>query len=160
MNHKWSSITMFGLGEQASPISEGVAEIWINIHLASDKPDNTTHVSPKTSRVATVYDNDQRVKPGPHYPSKRLPRDTALRAIRGWPMHYPFYYPRGIVGYRPTQWPTKLLSLRDSINPVCVNTKSMLVHLDPTNVSLNRHKRGYHLGAPNLWSRPLILLPI
>jgi hypothetical protein len=32
------------------------------IHLARDKSDNTTHVSPKTSRVATVHDDDQIVE--------------------------------------------------------------------------------------------------
>jgi hypothetical protein len=78
-------------------------EIQINIHLAWDKPDNMTHMSLKTSRVATVHDDDQRVEPDPPYPSARLPHDTTLGAICGWPMHYPFYHPRGMVGYHPTQ---------------------------------------------------------
>jgi hypothetical protein len=34
---------MFGLGEQASPIFVGVVEIRISMHLAREKPDNTTH---------------------------------------------------------------------------------------------------------------------
>jgi hypothetical protein len=93
---------MFRLSKQASPISEGVAEIRIKIHLARDKPDKTTHVSPKTSRVAIVHNDDQRVEPGPPYPSARLPRDTTIGTIRGWPMHYPFYHPRDMVGYHPT----------------------------------------------------------
>jgi hypothetical protein len=38
----------------------------------------------------------------------------------------------------------------DSICPVCVSTFKMLVHVDPTDVGLNRHRRGYHLGALNL----------
>jgi hypothetical protein len=93
----------FERAEQVSPISEGVAEIRMNIHLERDKPDNTTHVSLKTIRVATVHDDDQRVEPNRPFPSARLPRDTTLGAIRGWPMHYPFYHSRGMVGYHPTQ---------------------------------------------------------
>jgi hypothetical protein len=92
----------FERGEQASPISKGVTEIRISIHLTRDKPNNMTHMSLKTPRVAMVHDNDQRVKTGPPYPSARLPRDTTLGAIRGWPMHYPFYHPRGMVGYHST----------------------------------------------------------
>jgi hypothetical protein len=30
----------------------------------------------------------------------------------------------------------------DSICPICVNTFQMLVHLDPTDVGLNGHRRG------------------
>jgi hypothetical protein len=30
----------------------------------------------------------------------------------------------------------------DSICPVCISIFQMLVHLDPTDVSLNRHRRG------------------
>jgi hypothetical protein len=40
----------------------------------------------------------------------------------------------------------------DSIYPVCVSTFQMLVHSNPTDVGLNRHKWGYHLGAPNIRS--------
>jgi hypothetical protein len=53
--------------------------------------------------VTIVNDDYHRVEPGPPYPSARLLRDTTLGAIRWWPMNYPFYHPRGIVGYRPTQ---------------------------------------------------------
>jgi hypothetical protein len=38
----------------------------------------------------------------------------------------------------------------DSICPVCVSTFQMLVHSNPTDASLNRHRRGYHLRAPNI----------
>jgi hypothetical protein len=48
VNHKWSLITTFVHGDQASPISMSVTDIRINIHLARDKPDNMTHVCPKT----------------------------------------------------------------------------------------------------------------
>jgi hypothetical protein len=47
-NHKstwWYSTSMFEHNEQASPISESVAEIRINSHLARYQCGNTTHVS-------------------------------------------------------------------------------------------------------------------
>jgi hypothetical protein len=40
----------------------------------------------------------------------------------------------------------------DSICLVCVSTFQILVHLDPTDAGLNRHRRGYHLGALNFIS--------
>jgi hypothetical protein len=40
----------------------------------------------------------------------------------------------------------------DSICPECIIIFQMLVHLDPTDAGLNRHRRGYHLGAPNIRS--------
>jgi hypothetical protein len=46
---------MFGHSDQASPISEGVVEIRINIHLAKDKPDNMTHMSNEDPRVAIIH---------------------------------------------------------------------------------------------------------
>jgi hypothetical protein len=38
----------------------------------------------------------------------------------------------------------------DSICPICISTFQMIVYLDPTDVGLNQHRRGYHLGALNL----------
>jgi hypothetical protein len=40
----------------------------------------------------------------------------------------------------------------DSICPICISSFQMLVHSDPTDVCLNRHRRGYHLGASNFRS--------
>jgi hypothetical protein len=40
----------------------------------------------------------------------------------------------------------------DSICHVCISIFQMLVHSDPTDVGLNRHRRGYHLGASNFRS--------
>jgi hypothetical protein len=40
----------------------------------------------------------------------------------------------------------------DSICLVCISTFQMLVHSDPTDVGLKRHKWGYHVGAPNFRS--------
>jgi hypothetical protein len=112
---------MFGHSNQASPISKGITEIRINIHLASDKPHSMTHVSLKTPRVATVHDDYQRVESGPPYPSEGLPCDTST-GIHGCPPHYPSIHLLSMVGCRPTQQPSKLLSLRDSIYLICAST--------------------------------------
>jgi hypothetical protein len=40
----------------------------------------------------------------------------------------------------------------DSICPVCTSIFQMLVHSNPTDVGLNRHRRGYHLGVLNIRS--------
>jgi hypothetical protein len=50
-----------------------------------------THVSHEGTTSSHSSQRDQRVKPDPPYPSARLPCDTTLGAIRGWPMHYSLY---------------------------------------------------------------------
>jgi hypothetical protein len=47
---------------------------------------------------------------------------------------------------------------RGFICPVCVSTFQMLVHLDPNNVGLNRHRRGLP-GAPNFISDHSLSFP-
>jgi hypothetical protein len=75
----------------------------------------------KAPRMIIVHDDYQRVEPGSAYPSAGLPRDIST-GIRGWPPHYPSVHPLSTVGCRPTQRPSKLLSLRDPINLVCAST--------------------------------------
>jgi hypothetical protein len=60
---------MFRCGEQASPISEGVAETQISIQLARENMTTQHTWARRAPRVATVHDDYQRVKPGPPYPS-------------------------------------------------------------------------------------------
>jgi hypothetical protein len=79
---------MFELSEQASPISEGVAEIRIVYTLHAIKPDNTTLESHEDTTSFNSSWRDQGYDPGPPHPSARLPRDTSI-GIRGWGMHYP-----------------------------------------------------------------------
>jgi hypothetical protein len=104
----------------------------------------------KTPRVATIHNDDQRVKPGPPYPSGRLPCDTTLGAIHGWPMRYPFYHLRGMVGYRPTQRSMKLVSLWDPVNPILpIHNQRLFIQTQLT-LALINIGGGYHLGALNL----------
>jgi hypothetical protein len=48
----------------------------------------------------------------------------------------------------------------DSICPVYVSTFQMLVHSDPTDVGLNRHRRGLPPWSSEYQIRPLPFLPI
>jgi hypothetical protein len=48
----------------------------------------------------------------------------------------------------------------DSIRLVCVSTFQMVVHSDPTDAGLNRHRRGLPPWSSEYHIRPLILLPI
>jgi hypothetical protein len=48
----------------------------------------------------------------------------------------------------------------DSICPVCVSTFQMLVHSDPTDAGLNRHRRGLPPWSSEYQIRPLLFLPI
>jgi hypothetical protein len=113
----------------------------------------------KTPRVAIVHGNYQRVEPSPPYPSAGLPCDT-LMDIRGWRPHYPSMHLLGMVGCGPTQRSSKLLSLQDSIYPVCSSTYLLIVPQGPTDAGLNQHRRGYHLWSFEHNNIPLPDLPI
>jgi hypothetical protein len=49
---------------------------------------------------------------------------------------------------------------RDSICPVCINIFQMLVHSDPADAGLKRHRRGLPPWSPEFQMRPLLFLPI
>jgi hypothetical protein len=49
---------------------------------------------------------------------------------------------------------------RDSICPVCVSTFQMLLHSDPTDTGLNRHRRALPPWSSEFQIRPLPFLPI
>jgi hypothetical protein len=74
---------------KSSPISEGVTEIWINIHLARENK-ATWHMwglldPTKRPQFATMIKESGRVS---LFSSACLPRDTTHWAIRGCPVHY------------------------------------------------------------------------
>jgi hypothetical protein len=151
----WCYNSTFECGEQASPIFKGVTEIWINIQHCKGNNLSTWHTWTTTTPWATiVHDDYQRVESGPYYPSAGLPHDT-LTGIRGWPPHYPFYHPLSMVGCHPTLRPLKLQSLRDPINPICAVHNQILFIREQSMRALIDTGGGYHLGAPNLWFRPL-----
>jgi hypothetical protein len=75
----------------------------------------------KTRRMATFRDVIKESGWVLPHPGACLTRDTST-IIRGWPMHYPDVHSGGMLGYRLTWRPTKLLCLWDPINLVCANT--------------------------------------
>jgi hypothetical protein len=75
----------------------------------------------KTPRVGIVHNVIKESDWVLPHPSAHIPHDTSA-GIRGWPIQYPDVDPLGMVGYRPTQRHMKLLSLQDSINPICAST--------------------------------------
>jgi hypothetical protein len=79
--------------------------------------------------------------------SRRMPRWTH----RGWPNTIP-YNIHNEVGYRPTQWHVKLLSLGIPYVPyTSVHFKCLFIRTQSTR-ALNDTSGGYHLGAPNFRS--------
>jgi hypothetical protein len=125
-----------------SPISEGVTEIRINNQPCKGINLITRHTqAQRTPRVATVHD---------------AVKDT-IRA------HLTLVHVFHLYASADTLWVTHALShytpvrygriafvsaahdttqFGDFICPVCVNTFQMLVHSDPTDVGLKRHRRG------------------
>jgi hypothetical protein len=133
--------------EQASPMTEGVAEIRINIHMWAMK----------APWVAMVHDDYQRIKLDPPYPSVGLPRDTAM-SIRECPPHYPIVHPLNMVGCRPTQWLSKQLCLQDPITQYApVHNQSCSPGLvDRSSIGIGG---GYHLWMSEQENRPLSSFP-
>jgi hypothetical protein len=81
--------------------------------------------------------------------SMSIPR----RKQRGWPEHYPIVHPWSEIMYRPTHRHTSLLSLGIPC-PICIGTFQMLVQQGASDMGLNWHRQGYHLGALNFRSNP------
>jgi hypothetical protein len=144
---------MFAHSEQASPISEGVAEIRINSHLARKNNLIIQYTrATKATRVATFHIDYQRVERDAPYPSAVFHVKTSpgspwvartLSQCHLW----------STVGCCRTQRPSKLLSLWDPINFVCISTQlnACWNRAQPTRSLINT-ARGYHLRAPNLTS--------
>jgi hypothetical protein len=74
--------------EQASPISEGAAEIQINIILQGTNLTTRHTWVTQAPWVVTVHDDYQRVESGPPYHSAGFLHDTSMD-IRGWPHTIP-----------------------------------------------------------------------
>jgi hypothetical protein len=124
-----------------SPISEGVADIRIDsqpcngINLTHDTCEQWMHH--EWPQFTTWSKSQDRSYLALVPSSTRMPQGT----ICGWPDTI-LYNIHKEVGYHPTRWHTKLLSLRDPIIPYVPVHNQVLVHSDPTTTGLNWHKRG------------------
>jgi hypothetical protein len=83
------------------------------------KPGNTTHARPPRPHLwpqfVTMIKESGRIPP---FPNARLSHDTTHWTIQGYTILV--YITIGEMRYRPTQHLSKLLSLRDPINSICV----------------------------------------
>jgi hypothetical protein len=141
-----------------SPISEGVIEIQINTQPCKSINLTTWHTQVRrTQRVATVHDTVKEsgwVLPHPSAVFHAYASTDTPWVAR----HYPVYIHKE-VGYRPTRWHVKLLSLRIPY-VLYAPVHSMPVHQGLIDVGLNWHRRGLQPWSSEYQIRPLILLPI
>jgi hypothetical protein len=96
-----------------------------------------------------VHDDYQRVEPCPPYPSARLPRVCLSGHTVGGPCTILW----GIVGYCPTQRPSKQVNLWDPKKSYMRQyiTQSLFIRTQLTWALIDT-SGGYHLGAPNIRS--------
>jgi hypothetical protein len=105
----------------------------------------------KTLHVATVHDNNQGVDPGPTSPYHMSSTWYLSRLSVGGPYTIPIYITAGMMRHRPTQWPSKLLSLQDPINlHASVHNQCLLIRAQ-TMWSLTDTGGSYHLGASDIF---------
>jgi hypothetical protein len=141
------------------PMSEGVAEIRIDNQLCRGINLTTRHTQARghyewrqfTTWLTSRAGSNLTLVPS----SMRMPR----RTHRGWLKHYPIVHPWSEVRYHPTHRHTKLLSLGISyVSYALVHFKCLFIRTHPTRALVDT-SRGYYLGAPNLWFRPLSTFP-
>jgi hypothetical protein len=123
-----------------SPMSEGATEIRINSQPCKGINLTTRHTqASRAPRVSTVHDvikNWARSYLALVPSSTRMPLQTP-HGSNTIPL-----YTREASEVLSNSSTHEATQFRDSIWPVCVSTFQMLVHLDPTDMGLNWHRRG------------------
>jgi hypothetical protein len=133
-----------------SPMSEGVVEIRINSQPCKGINLTTRHIQVRRAlRVATIHLTLVHIFHA--YASADTPW-VAHALFRCTPVRY------GRIASILATHDATLFG--DSIYPICVSTFQMLVHSDPTDAGLNRHKRGLPPWSSEFQIRPLNLIPI
>jgi hypothetical protein len=143
-----------------SPISEGVTEIQINNQPCKGINLITRHMQARRSpRVATVHDVVKETIKA-HLTLVHV-FHAYTSADTPWVAHTPSHY----ISVRYGRIASVLAAhdttqFGDFICPVCVSIFQILVHSDPTNAGLNRHRRGLPPWGSEFQIRPLPFLPI
>jgi hypothetical protein len=142
-----------------SPMSEGVTEIRINSQPCKGINLTTRHMQAQRHNDWQPFTTWTKSRAGSYLTlvpsSTRMPRWTYC----GWLEHYPIVHPWSEVRYHPTRRHTKLLSLGIPHVPYAsVHFKCLFIQTKPTRALIDTGG-GYHLGALNLWSRPLSTFP-
>jgi hypothetical protein len=125
-----------------SPMSKGVMEIQINSQPCKGINLITRHTQARRApRVATVHDVTKKL-------GRVLPRPSVV--FHAYASVDTPWVARALSHCTPVKQGKvssnssthKGTQFEDSICPVCVSTFQMLVHSDPTDAGLNRHRRG------------------
>jgi hypothetical protein len=129
------------------------------VNLQGYKPDNTTHTGPEDPRVATIQDAVKEMIRA--YLTLVHVFHTYTSADTLWVAHAlshctPVWYGR-IASVSTAHDATQF---EDSLCPVCISTFQMLIHSDPTDAGLNRHRRGLPPWSFEYQTKPLPFLPI
>jgi hypothetical protein len=151
---------MFRCSEQASPISEGVAEIQINSQPCKGINLTTWHTRARRAPwVTTVHDvikESARVLPRPSVVFHTYALIDTPWVARTLSHCTPVK--RGKVSSNSvTHEATKLAGLQ-KILYAPVHNQSLFIRTQPTRALIDTGG-GYYRGAPNLWSRPLWSFP-
>jgi hypothetical protein len=143
-----------------SPISEGVTEIRINSQPCKGINLPTWHTrAQRAQRVATIHDVTK--NPGQVLPHPSAVFHAYASADAPWVSQTLSHYTsvkRGKISSNSLTH--EATQFGDSICPVCVSTFQMLVHPDPTDAGLNRHRRWLPPWSSEYQIRPLPFLPI
>jgi hypothetical protein len=133
------------------PISEGIVETQANLNLTREITWQHDTREPWRQHEWQQFMTRSKSRAGSYLtlvPSfTRLPRWTH----RGWPDTIPYNIHKE-VGYYPTRWHTKLLSLRDPIKSHMRQYPTQTCSSGLDDRSLTDTGGGYHFGAPNFRS--------
>jgi hypothetical protein len=109
--------------------------------------------------VATIHDVTK--KPGRILPRPSAVFHTYASADTPWVAKTLSHYTSVKQGKVSSNLSThEATQFGDSIYPIYINTFQMLVHSDPTDAGLNRHRRGLPPWSSEYQIRPLSFLPI
>jgi hypothetical protein len=143
-----------------SPISEGVAEIWINSQPCKGINLTTQHTqAQRAPRVATVHDA---VKETIRAHLTLIHVFHAYASVdTPWVAHALSHFTSVRYGsIASISAAHDVTQFGDSIFLVCVSTFQMLVHSDPADAGLKRHRRGLPPWSSKFQIRPLPFIPI
>jgi hypothetical protein len=143
-----------------SPISVSVVEIRINNQSCKGIQLTTRHTQAwRTPRVATVH-NTVKEMIRAHLTLVHIFHAYAS-VDTPWVAHALSHYTSVRYGrIASVAAAHDATQFGDSIYPVCISTFQMLVHSDPTDVGLNRHRRGLPPWSSEFQIKSLPFLPI
>jgi hypothetical protein len=152
-------ILCINIANKPSPMSEGVTEIWINSRPCKSINLTTRHTQARGApRVATFHNMINRS-------GWVIPRPSAIFHVyvsmdTPWvaqTLSYCTPVKQGKVS--SNSFTHDATQFGNSICHVCINTFKCLFNRAQSTWVLIDTGGGYHLGAPNLWSRPLSTFP-